>query len=1361
MVNKIQERKLLKRKHKAQSSDNQSTLASTCIDLGRLYDQEERYEDAITEYVIVADIYKGMGKLLDYARVCRVIGEAFINLHEYEKALEYQEVYLEIAKEQNNKLEEQRALATIGHIHLTRHLNDIDNPDQNTLHLASKAFMKSLILCESLTNINKYEHKDMTARLLANLGVVHECKGEYAKAVELLQKSVAICKAHDLFEQLQRGYTCLGTLYCRKKEYHEAIRQHNLAMEVAGRLKNKTQLMSASLQSKADILIKMADFYGAKAQLLKAYKLEHSNSDDKRIIGQNLKTVAAMCRVEESLLISENHDYKSKKVFYEKLGDGASHLKNFSYAIDCYQKMLEAAINNNETASQLCPCYISLAETYRDNKQYNMAVKYFREDYNNSDIPKDQICTLLSIADCMDVGDYDVSEIVSTYEEARGMCRVIANIRLNFKVLTSYIAFLKKRGIYENVPELEQQISSINKSDCDTDSETTEVATPNLGDDISIKDITDISDDSEAENRTTRRRSKGFVVKRNNKGETQLHTACINGNLELVKRLLNQRHPVNVRDNCGWLPIHEACICGHVEIVRLLIRSGASINDRGGTHCQGTSPLHDAALNGHLDVVQLLIDSGASSIAKNDSGQIPLQVLKAWHSDVVLDDNQEALYNNLVERLSGEAEKLGLPNESAILTESAAFVASSPEETVPAQRTARDRSCSQIGNLRRNLSCDEDIHQSRKKRNSIERPNSVQDEYKRVMERMKHPTRDESVDKKRKSGESIKQSVYVESDNDWLENDVASTSKKRKTGLPDGFIGGTYQYRSDTLRRHSSSASLKSPALDDDSVLLDGFFDSDDDDDATSATIDNFSSNSRSSQKKKPKKKQTSLLDSGFTRHSSFASSRSSHSVHSSSPIKLSNYDDIYKELEPSFNAVDINNVFNTEPILSVDVRINGKLYKVPVPASEIHTRTIKWLADEAALRFSRKECMKPNLELETKNGAVLADDDFISVLFSAGLTLAEEVEARITKWNLLPLVERYVEACATEGIDPPSDLKKILETVSISLDLSNLYLGDKKISPLFKVINRQQNLHSLNLSGNFIHDNCFQLLCASLPTLENLSDLNLSLNQLTCVSLQYLTEVFTQTPTPVLTNVTKLDLSHNPLGNESLHFLSVITRYLKLKTLNLVDVDFTDTIFNSRVDLNLQFLSNFDISYNQLGNNEIATFLSWLKPRNIELLNVSDCTEVTEGLVKIVTNWMQASGDAKLPLKVLNLSRTCATDCEIFELLRCITLATHFLSLDLGYNTDLTTTSLRRVLESCPTISYLNCTGCDNIVNHLEWCTEEFWNGVRLKNLKLSGDFKKYSDAKDSLINIWKSIHKDRVQVQQLQNFLHFSLVK
>lgn len=59
-----------------------------------------------------------------------------------------------------------------------------------------------------------------------------------------------------------------------------------------------------------------------------------------------------------------------------------------------------------------------------------------------------------------------------------------------------------------------------------------------------------------------------------------------------------------------------------------------------------------------------------------------------------------------------------------------------------------------------------------------------------------------------------------------------------------------------------------------------------------------------------------------------------------------------------------------------------------------------------------RKECIKPTLELETTNGAMLAEDDFVSILFSLNSPKAEEVIAKIISWNIPSILDRYKEAC-------------------------------------------------------------------------------------------------------------------------------------------------------------------------------------------------------------------------------------------------------------------------------------------------------------------------------------------------------------
>ncbi|ELT99296.1 hypothetical protein CAPTEDRAFT_27724, partial [Capitella teleta] len=104
---------------------------------------------------------------------------------------------------------------------------------------------------------------------------------------------------------------------------------------------------------------------------------------------------------------------------------------------------------------------------------------------------------------------------------------------------------------------------------------------------------------------------------RNEKGETRLHTACINGNLKQVCSLLQKNHPTNVRDFCGWTPLHEAANHGFADIVEALIDHGANVNDRGGEGCGGITPLHDACACGNSDVIRVLLNKGADADLKD------------------------------------------------------------------------------------------------------------------------------------------------------------------------------------------------------------------------------------------------------------------------------------------------------------------------------------------------------------------------------------------------------------------------------------------------------------------------------------------------------------------------------------------------------------------------------------------------------------------------------------------------------------------------------------------------------------------------------------------------------------------------
>ncbi|KAL4713121.1 hypothetical protein ACJJTC_004507 [Scirpophaga incertulas] len=671
----MDEEKLIRRKKKALNGSNKRVLAEACNSLATFYYKHNRYNDALDEYKQEAGICKELGLRLEWATCNRMIGEMYMLLAEFDKALKYEERHLVVAKELNNLVEEQRAMATLGRIYLLQGQSTINDKEVHTsLKAAEKAFMKSLMLCEKLSGkITNHELMDMRARLLLNIGVVQEHLGFFDKAIDCIRKSITICSNEDLFEILHNCYTTEASLHYNKtKDNAKALYCLNKALEVANRLEDKVIKMCETLSSKADILCKMSDYQSAKQVLLKAWKMKTPDEEENENIQSNLKVVAAMCYTEDLLISTEPSDHLTFKKLYEKLGDGACHLKNFSNAVDCYLKMLDHAMLAGDCGKTLIPIYVSLYQTYKDMGCYNEALDYYEKEYELiKDVPREAYTTLCNIAESLYLAKKPYSRIEEACLKARDSAKEWNKKKYEIRVLKNLLKYQEEYGETDKMELVKSELialgcdnfSSLENSEDEQSSIGGDEDTTHIGDDICLDELTDLSDTNEEDiaekTRETRRRGKGFTIKKNMKGETQLHVACISGNKLLVDRLLAKGHPVNVRDNAGWLPLHEACIHGHVEIANTLINNGANINDRGGSNCDGITPLYDAASNGHFDVVQLLLEKGAIPTLKTDFGETPLNALQKWRARKILSKDDDVAYNNICIKIRSFIEKSG------------------------------------------------------------------------------------------------------------------------------------------------------------------------------------------------------------------------------------------------------------------------------------------------------------------------------------------------------------------------------------------------------------------------------------------------------------------------------------------------------------------------------------------------------------------------------------------------------------------------------------------------------------------------------------------------------------------------------
>ena len=118
-------------------------------------------------------------------------------------------------------------------------------------------------------------------------------------------------------------------------------------------------------------------------------------------------------------------------------------------------------------------------------------------------------------------------------------------------------------------------------------------------------------------------------------GKTQLHLACKDNNIELVKELLNQEVEINTQDSDGLTALH---IANNIEILKILIEAGANPNLQ--DHRSGYTPLLDSMVWWNVTKYKLLVPLTDLNL-KSSFGYTALMFSAIYHR---LDDMKLLIY---------------------------------------------------------------------------------------------------------------------------------------------------------------------------------------------------------------------------------------------------------------------------------------------------------------------------------------------------------------------------------------------------------------------------------------------------------------------------------------------------------------------------------------------------------------------------------------------------------------------------------------------------------------------------------------------------------------------------------------------
>lgn len=199
----------MRAKAKAQEIGNLKEEARVCGDLGEQYTEEGecsrarkiylftfnrssylgRHKDALRERQCELALYEAAGDQLEAAKAHRMIGECLCSLEDYDNALKHQRQHLDISKQLDDLVEQQRALATIGRTLFLCGEQDSKTKQQHFTE-SLQAYLNSLEVCDQLEDdVGKRELLEMKGRLFLNIGLVYEAQDDMQQAQKFLEQA--------------------------------------------------------------------------------------------------------------------------------------------------------------------------------------------------------------------------------------------------------------------------------------------------------------------------------------------------------------------------------------------------------------------------------------------------------------------------------------------------------------------------------------------------------------------------------------------------------------------------------------------------------------------------------------------------------------------------------------------------------------------------------------------------------------------------------------------------------------------------------------------------------------------------------------------------------------------------------------------------------------------------------------------------------------------------------------------------------------------------------------------------------------------------------------------------------------------
>jgi len=193
--------------------------------IGIAYYYKSNYVEALQNYEQSLEIFKSLNDNRGIANLLSNIGVIYYDRGDVTKALDYHLQSLRYSELSKDKLRVLTALNNIGAVY---------NNNEQTHDKALEYYLMALPICEELGDTHSY------GTIAVNVGTIYFGKNDNKKALFYFNRAL---KAYGNTEEALNAYNAISKLYLKEKRYDLALRNNDLALNIAQKLNSKISMM--------------------------------------------------------------------------------------------------------------------------------------------------------------------------------------------------------------------------------------------------------------------------------------------------------------------------------------------------------------------------------------------------------------------------------------------------------------------------------------------------------------------------------------------------------------------------------------------------------------------------------------------------------------------------------------------------------------------------------------------------------------------------------------------------------------------------------------------------------------------------------------------------------------------------------------------------------------------------------------------------------------------------------------------------------------------------------------------------------------------------------------------------------------